>query len=335
MTNTFPLTVKDIARVRYWLRGMRGGATSGLVAGMLFLCAAGMLFWAMTTTLQDDSGLPLIIFVLAGIGIFFLIKAANFIQRRTKSKKSLLSAQKERVSGSLESVTVQQRRMRYQIDGQSYDVNIVPGTDKRYFGALYRNLFDVSALQRSAVVLDLLRIDEQQFLLLDMIYEHTGRASQRTVAALPQDFSEGKKAMQSLRFIAGVFLLLLLVSIVICWSMYDSKDIPGSLLLAVLQSVFLLPAVFVYYKKQKLQHSDRRWIVEGTVTEVIKARERFTRGGSYTTIIWYRIGSELICSYGDPETPVKHFNVGEKVQAVYLCDQQLNLFRLIEITVLK
>ncbi|HWV64715.1 hypothetical protein, partial [Chitinophaga sp.] len=63
MINYLPLTDKDIERVKYWLRGIRGGAISGLIAGTLILSASGLLLWAMSSSLRDDSSLPIIILV--------------------------------------------------------------------------------------------------------------------------------------------------------------------------------------------------------------------------------------------------------------------------------
>lgn len=330
MTNHLPLTNKDIKRVKYWLRGVRGGAISGLIAGTLILGASGTLFWAMSTSLQDDDSLPFIILVIAGVGIFFLVKGINFLLKWVKTKKNLSSANKERISGVLTDLSVKQRRLTYQVDGQLYDVNIVPGHDKRYFGALYRNLFDVASLKQSPVVLDLLKVDDQQFLLLDIRYKEVDAGSEIMEPALPSDNIEGKKTIQPLRSVAVIFIILGLIAMIICFQMYD-KNIFGDIMLAMIQSVFLLPAFFVYYKQQRLKRSNQRWIVEGIITEVINAKERFTRGGSYTTIVWCRIGTELVCSYGDLQTPSKQFSVGQKVKAIYLCDQDIRIFRLIEI----
>lgn len=329
MINYLPLTVKDIERVKYWLRGVRGGAVSGLLAGTLILGASGMLLWAMTTSLQDDSTLPIIILVIAAVGIFFLVKGIGFLLKYVKTKKNLSSINKERITGVLADLSVKQRRLTYQVDGQRYDVNIVPGRDKRYFGALYRNLFDVASLKQSPVVLDLLKVDDQQFLLLDVRYQEVDAGAEMMEPALPSDNMEGKKAIQPLRSIAVIFIFLGLIAMIICFQMYD-KNIFGNIILAMIQSIFLLPAFFLYYKQKQLKRSNQRWIVEGTITEVMKSRERFTRGGSYTTIVWYRIGIELVCSYGDLQTLSKQFTVGQKVKAIYLCDQDTRIFRLIE-----
>lgn len=283
MANYLPLTAKDKERVKFWLLGMRSAAISGLIAAMLFFSASGMLFWAMLTALQDDRSLPIIILVLALIGIFFLTKAIRFIIKRTNTKKSLTTSQKERISGKLMDVSVKHKRLSYQIDGQFYDVNIVPGHDKRYFGALYRNLFDIISLKQSTVALDLLKVDDGQYLLLDISYDSI-IISERMEPTLTSDNIEAKKAIGPLRSVAAIFIFLLLVTVVICFPMFRENNIFENTILVILLSVFLLPAFFVYYKRSRLKQSDQRWVVEGIVTETLKAKERFTRGGGYTTV---------------------------------------------------
>ncbi|WP_157098054.1 hypothetical protein [Niabella ginsenosidivorans] len=278
-----------------------------------------------TTTDSTLDFIFLIMLLLLGGGAFFMIRFIGFVQKNKKAKRALLSGQKMIVQGTIEVARPDNRRLHYIIDGQTYDVNIIPGGDKRYFGTLYRNLFGITTLQHTPVKMELLKQDEQQYLLLNIFYTEYNTAGNKITAAEPGDFAGGQEMVFSSFYISWAFLFMLFIITPIIG--------PGPALITT-GSMFLPfilgPAILAIFKWRQLKQSDKRWLIEGIVTEVITAREKFTKGGSYTTLYWYRIGSELVCSYKSGNTP-DGFNTGDKICAVFQCKENGQIFRLIDI----
>jgi hypothetical protein len=303
MESTHALTEQDRDLLRHarYARSVQTGLN--VMLALVFTLSGGLVCFALYAGVQFDRDIPIYIsiavvcFALA-LGLWFWIAR----QRRRlilPLHQAIESGQKRVVCGMLTLVErLPDGRLRYTIDGEAFEVDVLLGLDTRMSYLFGRSLDSFRHLNDVAVELHSVALGPRITLLLQVQYPGTPpiTRSERLTDAGDRSRAVARAKTNTLNTLGALCLVVPVIFVIGRMATGSTGFTVGVTVFLVICLLLMLPFI-VLPPVLRAYRSTGSIAIEGLVTEVMTGRVRYGRSTSIT-MEWYRVGGMLFCPAG-------------------------------------